>query len=98
MKALDRKLLRDLRQSWSQALTIALVVASGVAGFVTTLSAIDSLAQARDRHYAEAHFADVFATVKRAPLSLGDTLREVPGVAELQLTVEQTVRIGESGR
>ena len=97
MKALDRKLLRDLRQTWSQALTIALVVASGVAGFVTTLSAIDSLARARDQHYAEAHFADVFATVKRAPLSLGDTLREVPGVADLQLTVEQTVRIGIDG-
>ncbi len=97
MKALDRKLLRDLRQSWSQALTIALVVASGVAGFVTTLSAIDSLARARDRHYAEAHFADVFATVKRAPLALGDTLRAVPGIADLQLTVEQTVRIGIDG-
>lgn len=97
MKALDRKLLRDLRQSWSQALTIALVVASGVAGFVTTLSAIDSLSQARDRHYAEAHFADVFATVKRAPLALGDTLRAVPGIADLQLTVEHTVRIGIDG-
>jgi putative ABC transport system permease protein len=97
VKALDRKLLRDLRQTWSQALTIALVVASGVAGFVTTLSAIDSLARARDRHYAEAHFADVFATVKRAPLALGDTLRAVPGVADLQLTVEQTVRIGIDG-
>ena len=32
MRALDRKLLRDLRTMWSQALTIALVVASGVGG------------------------------------------------------------------
>jgi hypothetical protein len=53
MKALDRKLLRDLRLMWSQALTIALVVASGVGGFITTLSAVDSLALARDRFYAE---------------------------------------------
>ena len=63
MKALDRKLLRDLRAMWSQVLTIALVVASGVAGFITTLSAVDSLALARDRFYAEARFADVFALV-----------------------------------
>ena len=49
MKALNRKLLRDLRTLWSQALTIALVVASGVGGFVTMLSAVDSLAGARDR-------------------------------------------------
>ena len=53
MKALDRKLLRDLRRMWSQALTIALVVASGIGGFVTSLSAVDSLALARDRFYAD---------------------------------------------
>ena len=67
MKALTRKLLRDLRLMWSQALTIALVVASGIAGFVTTLSAVESLEAARDRYYAVGHFADVFASVKRAP-------------------------------
>ena len=44
MRALDRKLLRDLGRMWSQALTIALVVASGVGGFIATLSAVDSLA------------------------------------------------------
>ncbi len=60
MKALDRKLLRDLRLMWSQALTIALVVASGLGGFVATLSAVDSLALARDRFYAEGRFADLF--------------------------------------
>ena len=48
MKALDRKLLRDLRLMWSQVLTIALVVGSGIGGFITTLSAVDSLALARD--------------------------------------------------
>ena len=51
MKALDRKLLRDLRRMWSQALTIALVVASGLGGFITTLSAVESLALARDQFY-----------------------------------------------
>ena len=58
MRALERKLLRDLRLMWSQALTIALVVASGVGGFLTTLSAVDSLALARDRFYAQGRFAD----------------------------------------
>jgi putative ABC transport system permease protein len=93
MKALDRKLLRDLRLMWSQALTIALVVASGVGGFITTLSAVDSLALARDRYYAEGGFAEVFAAVKRAPNALADTLRELPGVADAQTTIEQIVRI-----
>ncbi|MBL0149456.1 MAG: ABC transporter permease [Ideonella sp.] len=97
MKALDRKLLRDLRAMWSQALTIALVVASGIGGFITTLSAVDSLAVARDRFYAEGHFADLFAAVKRAPNALADTLRDTPGVAEVQTTIEQIVRIELDG-
>ena len=93
MKALDRKLLRDLRLMWSQALTIALVVASGIGGFITMLSAVDSLALARERYYAEGGFADLFASVKRAPNALAATLRELPGVADVQTTIEQVVRI-----
>ena len=93
MKALDRKLLRDLRLMWSQALTIALVVASGIGGFITSLSAVDSLSLARDRFYAQGRFADVFASVKRAPNALAETLRQTPGVADVQTTIEQIVRI-----
>jgi putative ABC transport system permease protein len=97
VKALDRKLLRDLRLMWSQALTIALVVASGLGGFITSLSAVESLALARDRFYTQGHFADVFASVKRAPSALEDVLREVPGVADVQTTIEQVVRIEIEG-
>ncbi|MDP3708977.1 MAG: ABC transporter permease [Polaromonas sp.] len=93
MKALDRKVLRDLRLLWSQALTIALVVASGIGGFVASLSAVDSLALARDRFYEAGRFADVFATVKRAPDSLAGRLHELPGVSEVQPTVEALARV-----
>jgi putative ABC transport system permease protein len=97
MKALDRKLWRDLRRMWSQALTIAAVVASGVAGFIAMLSATDSLTAARDRFYADGRFADVFATVKRAPRALLPRLREVDGVADVQGTVERMVRLELEG-
>ena len=97
MKALDRKLLRDLRLMWSQALTIALVVASGVGGFLTTLSAVESLAGARDDFYAQGRFADVFAGVRRAPQALVERLRGIPGVADVQATVEQPVRLRIEG-
>ena len=93
MKVLDRKLLRDLRAMWSQALTIALVVASGLGGFLTSLSAVDSLAAARDEFYLQGRFADLFANVKRAPQALAEQLRALPGVADVQTTVEQIVRI-----
>ncbi len=97
MKALDRKLLRDLRRMWSQALTIALVVASGIGGFLTSLSAVDSLALARDRFYAEGRFADVFAAVKSAPDSACGALRELPGVADAQCTLDYMVRMALPG-
>ncbi|MEJ7929794.1 ABC transporter permease [Ramlibacter sp. AN1015] len=97
MKALDRKVLRDLHLLWSQALTIALVVASGIGGFLATLSAVGSLAGARDDFYASGRFADVFASVKRAPLSMTSRLLEIPGVADVQTTVESAARVTVPG-
>ena len=97
MKMLDRKLLRDLRRMWSQALTIALVVACGIGGFLTSLSAVDSLDLARSRFYADGRFADVFAGVRRAPNALAERLREIPGVADVQTTHEEIVRVALPG-
>ena len=97
MKAIDRKLLRDLRLMWSQALTIALVVASGVAGFVGTFSAYQALSRSRDLYYADARFADVFASLKRAPQSLERQLQQTPGVAQVDTTLHQIVPIDLPG-
>ncbi|HWP10877.1 MAG TPA: FtsX-like permease family protein, partial [Ramlibacter sp.] len=97
MKALDRKVVRDLRLLWSQALTIALVVASGIGGFIASLSAVDSLALARDSFYEQARFADVFATVKRAPDALARRLADVEGVIDVQPTVEAMGRVTVPG-
>ena len=48
MKALDRKLLRDLWQMRSQVVTVALVVASAFSGFAGSLATYYSLEQARE--------------------------------------------------
>ena len=93
MKALDRKLLRDLRLMWSQALTIALVVASGVAGFITSFSAFDALSWSRDLYYENARFADVFATLKRAPLALERQLETLSGAAHVETALTQLVPV-----
>lgn len=78
---LDRKLWRDLGGMKGQVLTIALVVAAGVAAFVTTRSAHASLVGARDAFYADRQFADVFARLRRAPLTLRERLESIEGVA-----------------
>ena len=93
MQTLDRKLWRDLRQLWSQVLTIALVVASGVAGFLATFSAWDALSWSRETYYTEARFADVFIGLKRAPLALLPQVAALPGVAQVQDGVAHGIQV-----
>ena len=93
MQTLDRKLWRDLRQLWSQVLTIALVVASGVAGFLATFSAWDALSWSREIYYTEARFADVFIGLKRAPLALLPKVAALPGVAQVQDGVAHGIQV-----
>ncbi len=90
---LQRKLARDLVRLWSQVLTIALVVASAVGALFTTQACVHSLQAARDRFYAQAHMADVFASVRRAPRSALPTFERLPGVAQVQATVERPARL-----
>lgn len=80
MRPLDRKLLRDLwRLKW-QAAAIAVLIACAVAVSVMAFSTQKSLQTARGLDYADARFADVFATAKRAPLSVAHDLAMIDGV------------------
>jgi putative ABC transport system permease protein len=88
---LDRKLARDLWRMRSQVITIALVVASGVGGFIASLSTYDSLHTLQISYYEQARFADVFARAKRAPLDVARSLRTIPGVAVADTTVSYDV-------
>jgi putative ABC transport system permease protein len=87
MKAIHIKLWRDLTRLRAQAVTIALVVAIGVAGFVGMFSVHESLKASRDAFYRDNRLADVFANVKRAPVHLRERLAALEGVAEVKLDV-----------
>ncbi len=93
MSALGAKLRRDLLSSKAQVVTIALVIAAGVSSYVTLQSTWDSLVATRDRYYQQFRFADVFASLKRAPESLSEQLESVPGVAMVETRVVERVRI-----
>lgn len=84
---LRRKVLRDLMRLWAQALAIALVLAAGVATLILGNGAYDSLSQTRARYYAENRFADVFASVTRAPLALFAEVAEIEGVVEAEARI-----------
>ncbi|QAU34525.1 ABC transporter permease [Janthinobacterium sp. 17J80-10] len=93
MKALNRKLWRDLAQMKSQALAIALVVTCGVATFVMFLSTLAALRATQESFYREYRFAEVFATLKRAPESLRQRLQDIPGVGQVETRVVAQVRL-----
>ncbi len=97
MKALTRKMLRDLLHMRGQALAICLVMASGVATFVMSLSTLDSLQSTLDAYYERYRFAEVFSHLKRAPQPLTARIREIPGVAQVQTRIVEAVTLDMPG-
>ncbi|MEM9074711.1 MAG: ABC transporter permease [Myxococcota bacterium] len=90
VSALNRKLLRELSQLRGQLITIALVVASGVAAFITTRSTLTSLHDARARFYTSSRFADVFAHLRRAPEAAKGRIEAIDGVSVVDTRIVGT--------
>ena len=97
MRAIDRKLWRELWGMRLQALAIAMVIVSGVSVFIMSLSTLDSLFETRRAYYSEQHFAEVFASLKRAPLSLVQRIGELPGVDKVESRVVAYVNLDVAG-
>lgn len=97
MRALDIKLWRELWDMRMQALAIAMVIVSGVGIFIMSLSTLDSLYETRETYYRDHHFAHIFATLKRAPLSLVKRIEEIPGVDKVETRVMAYVNLDVEG-
>jgi putative ABC transport system permease protein len=93
VKILDRKVVRDIWSFRGQVATIALLIAAGVAVLLGSASNYFSLLAARDGFYREARFADIFASMTRAPLGLVDRIRLIPGVAIADARIVKDVRV-----
>ena len=95
---LDRKLLRDLTRLRGQAIAVAMVIACGLAMMIMARSLIYSLDSTQREYYQAHHFADVFALLKRAPLSIAARIRDIPGIATAQTGVAARVTLDLAGR
>lgn len=93
MRAIDRKLVRDMFLMKGQVLAICAVMACGVATFVMSSSAMFSLQRTMDGFYASNRFPQVFASIKRAPLTVADRIAQIPGVARMQTRVVENVTL-----
>lgn len=97
MSLLNRKLWRDLGRMKGQAIAVALVMACGLAMLTMSRSLIQSLESTRASYYEANRFADVFAHLKRAPNSVADRVREIPGVAGVQAGLAVSVTLDIPG-
>ena len=97
LRVLDRKLLRDLWAMKGQALAIAMVIGAGVTMFVTYLSNFESMQRTRAAYYEDARFADVFASLTRAPAGLVTRVAAIPGVAAVDARVVMDVTLDVPG-
>ncbi|QEG33485.1 ABC transporter permease [Bythopirellula goksoeyrii] len=95
--ALDRKALRDLWHMKGQAVAIALVIGCGVALFTLSRSMLHSLELTQVTYYQRFHFAEVFASLKRAPDALRDRIAEIPGVARVETRIVVGVNLSVPG-
>lgn len=93
MKAIDRKLVRDVLLMKGQLLAICAVIACGVATFIMMQSALTGLSFTQQSYYEQSRFARVFSDVKRAPMSVGKRISEIPGVSQTQLRVVRDVTL-----
>ena len=80
-----------------QALAIAMVIVSGVGIFIMSLSTLDSLYETRETYYRDNHFAHIFASLKRAPLSLVKRIEQIPGVDKVETRVVAYVNLDVEG-
>ncbi len=94
---LDRKLLRELAKMKGQVIAVSLVMACGLTMMIMTRSLILTLENARAAYYQENAMADIFARVKRAPLSLNERLQAIPAVATVETRVVVDVTLDLPG-
>ena len=89
MRAMNRKVLRDLWHLRGQVLAIGMVVAAGIAALIMSLSTLEALDETTAAYYERYRFGDVFAWVKRAPQSVAQRIEAIPGVRTVQTRVSR---------
>jgi len=97
VRALDRKILRDLWHLKGQVLAIAMVIASGVAVLVMSLSTQQALIQTVDAYYERYAFGDVFAWLTRAPDHLAKRIAAIEGVQTVESRVMRFATLDMEG-
>jgi putative ABC transport system permease protein len=97
MRALDKKLIRDLWHIRGQAIAIAIVIACGVSTVVMSFGTLSSLQITQASYYERQSFANIFASLKRAPEPVLDHIQKIPGVKRAESRVVSIATLDVAG-
>ncbi len=88
-----RKMLRDFKGAASTYLVCLSIIVMGFTGYCVLSILSAQLTQAKDVFYEQTAFAQIWAEVHDAPLSVTRRLEEIPGVQTAQGRIVKTVRL-----
>lgn len=87
IRALDRKMLRELWRLRGQLISIGLVVATAVMTLLTMRGTYEALRLGRAEYYRDYRMGNVWSSLERAPESLKDRIEQIAGVVTVETRV-----------
>lgn len=95
--SMTRKLLREIVHLRGQLVAIIMVIGCGIGTYVMSRSMHTSLTLTQHTYYENGRYADVFASLQRAPLSVIDQLGAINGVAVAEGRTVSSVQVDVPG-
>ncbi len=84
MKKLDKRLLRTIRESKGQFISLTIVVIVALIVYVSFSMVADQLYNSIYQYYGETNFAHIFVDVNRVPGNVVDDLLSIDGIDQVQ--------------
>ena len=80
MNILFRNLLRDIKKSKGQFISILVIVILGVTFYTAINSAFKNLSNSSDKYYEEYRLADIWVDLYSAPIGIKEKVESIPNV------------------
>lgn len=88
-----KKMLRDMKRSWSTYMLCIVIVAVGFCGYSVLELASENLARSEEYFFQVTEFCQGFAVVEKAPEAVAKSLERINGVAKAEGRLEKTISV-----
>ena len=94
---IDKKLFRDIRRLAVQLFAVSLVVACAVSVMILANSAHHSLVYTSEKYYEQHRFADVFVSLRKAPMHVANRIASLESVDAVEPRILEAALIDVQG-